>query len=175
MATVAPITDAGAPTQCQMATVAGVAPITDAGALKQCQKVIAAIIIAGNADARCKTMHFMFFDKDGQECLSGGLEKTPPMFTKIAASKAKSFLEGRELKDPRGCSLMCCYVLPWTCGCTSQMPVTGVVSVRIPGTEVVGFVAAGAPTGELDLSLAKAALTTAGFQENAEGQWSPAE
>mmetsp|Transcript_82888 Transcript_82888/g.149547 ORF Transcript_82888/g.149547 Transcript_82888/m.149547 type:complete len:156 (-) Transcript_82888:162-629(-) len=155
--------------------MATVAPITDAGALKQCQKVIDAIIIAGNADARCKTMHFMFFDKDGQECLSGGLEKTPPMFTKIAASKAKSFLEGRELKDPRGCSLMCCYVLPWTCGCTSQMPVTGVVSVRIPGTEVVGFVAAGAPTGELDLSLAKAALTTAGFQENAEGQWSPAE
>ena len=77
---------------------------------------------------------------------------------KISESKARSFLEGKPLADPKGCSLICCYVCPWMCGCTNHMAVHGTVKFSLAGTEAAALVVSGAPTGGADLEIVNEVL-----------------
>lgn len=75
------------------------------------------------------------------------LDKDGPI-PKISKAKAESYFKGRTLKDPRGCSLICCYVCPWACGCTRYMDVEGTVRIELPGlADNTCILSSGLPTG----------------------------
>ena len=77
----------------------------------------------------------------------------PGILPKIAKSKARSCLSGKEMKDPRGCTLVCCHVMPWMCGCSGHMAVQGAVTYQLAGTDAACLVVSGAPAGATDLEI----------------------
>ena len=115
---------------------------------------------------------FMVFDKQGSQLYSDKVEKAPAMMLRVSSSKARSFLAGKTLQNPTGMNLMCCFFLPWMCGCTNQMQVRGVAALEIEGEpSVAGAVVAGAPKGDKDLQLLESSLKANGFSRSDNGTW----
>ena len=92
------------------------------------------------------------YDKDLKPIYTSVVGSAGPKI-KISASKARSLLAGKLLVDPKGCTLMCCYVCPWMCGCSNQMAVMGAVEFSMPATDAAALVVSGAPTGGVDLEI----------------------
>lgn len=91
----------------------------------------------------------------------------PGPLPKIAKSKAKALLAGKELQDPGMCGVMCCHVCPWMCGCSPYMAIKGSVEFEHNGQKLVLVVAGAQPGaqggGGTDLLIAKAMLESAGI------------
>ena len=102
----------------------------------------------------------------------------PYMMELVTQSKARSYIDGKELANPTRCQFMCCFMCPWMFGCTKQMAVLGSVPVSVPNnhrylpSRTAVMVVAGAPAGATDLDIAQTCLRESGFTCNSEGVWS---
>jgi hypothetical protein len=94
------------------------------------------------------------YNKKLDEVWGTQMEGVPGFMKAVAKSKARSFFEGKTLANPGGCTTMCCYLMPWCCGCSSQMAVQGTVAYELPGTDGAALVVNGAPSGAVDLEIA---------------------
>ena len=130
---------------------------------------IAASFKAATESRSLKNLRCSLLNKEFEEVWFTQLEGAPAMLGKVVKSKARSYLEGKELLSPGACTTMCCYFCPWACGCTNQMPIQGTIGIELSGTSAAALVVAGAPMGAQDLAIAEEIMTSCGFTKTAEG------
>ena len=120
---------------------------------------------------KVKAIEAMVFSKDLSTLWHHRVGSTPGFIRKVLRSKAKSFVDGKPLADPGPCTTMCCYLMPWCCGCTAQMAVQGAVGIHVDGLDAEGFVVSGAPAGATDLKICEESLAKIGFVKGEQGRF----
>ena len=123
------------------------------------------------AQHKVKAIEAMVFSKDLKELWHHQVGSTPGFIRKVLRAKAKSFVHGRPLANPGQCNTMCCYLMPWCCGCTSHMAVQGAVGIQIAELDAEGFVVSGAPAGATDLKICEDSLKKIGFVKDEQGKF----
>ena len=114
------------------------------------------------ADKHKVKVRCSIYNKKLEEVWGTQMDGVPGFMKAVAKSKAKSFFDGKTLANPGTCSTMCCYLMPWCCGCSSHMAVQGTVAYELPGTDGAALVVNGAPSGAVDLAIANELVGAAG-------------
>lgn len=105
-----------------MSAVAAAPPALTVEAADMMKKVQTAFDTAISSRKGLKNIVCIVFDKQCKPVYTH-VTGAPGLLPNIAAAKAFSFYAGKNMANPSGCNLCCCYVCPYMCGCTGHMAV----------------------------------------------------